>query len=109
MRRTYRERRDHLLRLLDRQLGDTVSLVPSFYGMHVAVFARDGTDYEAISEALARRGIMIHSLERYYLGPATRSGFIIGYAAAAPEMLDIAVEALAEEIAEHGFAESRRL
>jgi hypothetical protein len=42
---------------------------------------------------------MIHSLERYYLGPTTRSGFIIGYAAADSGVLERAVSALGDEIA----------
>jgi DNA-binding transcriptional MocR family regulator len=66
--------------------------------MHVATVAGDGIDCEAASEALVERGIMIHSLARYFLGPPTRSGFIIGYAAADSGALEKAVEAIAEEV-----------
>ena len=97
-RRIYRERRDGLLSLLDRRLGNELTVVPSFYGMHVAAVAREGIDCEAVSNALAERGIMIHSLARYFLGPVTRSGFVIGYAAANSDMLEIAVDAIAHEL-----------
>jgi GntR family transcriptional regulator/MocR family aminotransferase len=102
MRRIYRDRRDRLLTLLERDLGDALTVVPSFYGMHVAVIARESVDCEAVSDALAGRGIMLHSLARYFLGPTTCSGFIIGYAAAEPDMLELAVRALAEEMLRFG-------
>jgi len=110
LRRLYRERRRHISNLLDTHLGGVVDLVPSFYGMHVAAVARTELDCESISEALSRRGVMIHSLDRYFLGPKTASGFVISYAAADPAALDLAVEALAEEISRasvRGGAEKR--
>lgn len=99
-RRIYRERRGELLSLLERRLGDVLTAVPSFYGMHVTAVAGEGIDCEAASDALAERGIMIHSLARYFLGPATRSGFVIGYAAADSELLEMAVEAMADELSQ---------
>jgi GntR family transcriptional regulator/MocR family aminotransferase len=98
VRRIYRVRRERLLELLGRRIGDALTVVPSFYGMHLTTVARDGVDCEAVSEALAGRGLMVHSLARYFLGPATRSGFIIGYAAADSELLELAVNAMADEL-----------
>lgn len=98
VRRIYRERRDRLLGVLERRLGEALSVVPSFYGMHVTAIARQGIDCEAVSEALAARGIMIHSLARYFLGPATRSGFILGFAATDSRVSETAVKAIAEEL-----------
>lgn len=98
VRRTYLDRRDHLIGLLERHLGDALKVVPSFYGMHMSAITGDGIDCEAVSNALATRGVMIHSLARYHLGPAERSGFIIGYAAVDLDSLEAATKALAEEI-----------
>jgi GntR family transcriptional regulator/MocR family aminotransferase len=98
VRRIYRDRLSCLRTFLERDLGDAVTVVPSFYGMHVAVVAREGVDCEAVSDALAGRGIMLHSLARYFLGPPACSGFIIGYAAADAETLELAVRALGEEV-----------
>jgi GntR family transcriptional regulator/MocR family aminotransferase len=98
MRRIYRDRRDRLLHTLDRKLRGALTVVPSFYGMHVAAVSRDGIDCERVSEALADKGIMIHSLSRYFLAQPTRAGFIIGYAAAETEVLETAIGALAAEL-----------
>jgi GntR family transcriptional regulator / MocR family aminotransferase len=96
VRRIYRDRRDHLLTVIQQRLGHSFSIVPSFYGMHLSVIARGEIDCEAVSGELAGRGIMIHSLARYHLGSATRSGFIMGFAAADPGTLDVATAELAE-------------
>lgn len=99
VRRIYRDRRDALLLQLEQRLGNRLTVVPSLYGMHVAALATEGRDCEAISQALARRGIMIHALERYFMGSPTCAGFIIGYAAVDFGRLKIAVDELADEIA----------
>ena len=98
VRRTYLERRDHLVGLLERRIGDALKVVPSHYGMHMSAVAQQGIDCELVSTALAERGVMIHSLERYHLGAAERSGFVIGYATAGLNSLELAIEAMAEEL-----------
>ncbi|WP_186728803.1 PLP-dependent aminotransferase family protein [Sphingomonas panacisoli] len=98
VRRTYLDRRDHLVALVERKLGDSLKLVPSFYGMHMSAIVESGIDCDAVSDALATRGVMIHSLERYHLGPAERSGFVIGYAAVDLASLKAAIDAMAEEL-----------
>lgn len=97
LRRIYRERRDHLLSALSESLGDALQPIPSFYGMHVAAVTDDELDCEGISTALAARGIRIHALDRYFLGPVVRSGFVLGYTSADMTLLKLAIEALAEE------------
>jgi GntR family transcriptional regulator/MocR family aminotransferase len=99
MRRIYRDRRDRVVALLQQRLGGALALVPSFYGMHVSAVASEPLDCESVSEELARRGVMIHTLARYFLGPQTCSGFILGYAAATFEELELGVDALSEELA----------
>ncbi len=101
VRRIYGDRRDRVIELLKQHLGGALSVVPSFYGMHVAAVTGEGVDCEVVSENLGQRGIMVHSLARYFLGPATRSGFIIGYAAADSEQLETAVKAMADELKRH--------
>ena len=98
VRRIYRDRRDYLLSHLELRLGDRLSVVPSFYGMHLTAIARENIDCDAVSKGLARGRIMVHSLSRYFLGAETRRGIILGYAAADFDSLQIAIRALAEEI-----------
>ncbi|MFL6760819.1 PLP-dependent aminotransferase family protein [Sphingomonas sp.] len=100
VRRIYRDRRGLLLNLLDQRLGQYLTVVPSFYGMHIAALARTRIECEAVSQALSRRGIIIHSLDRFFVGPPGQIGFVIAYAAADSHQLRLAVDALAEEVAE---------
>jgi GntR family transcriptional regulator/MocR family aminotransferase len=99
MRRIYRQRRDRLVELLKSDRGEGLEPIPSSYGLHVTATLARGTDTEAASEALAKRGIFCHALTRYFMGPPTRSGFVISYALADLDALETAVTALAEELA----------
>jgi GntR family transcriptional regulator/MocR family aminotransferase len=81
MRRRYRERREVLLGLLREQFGPWLEVVPSSYGMHVAVRARTPIDLEGVTEHLAAAGVQVHTLRRYYLGPPGPAGLVIGYGA----------------------------
>jgi GntR family transcriptional regulator/MocR family aminotransferase len=47
--------------------------------MHVSAVARDRVDLEAVTGALARHHVKIHTLSRYFLGPQTKTGLVLGY------------------------------
>lgn len=98
MRRIYRQRRDHLLASLERQVGPALSPIGSSYGLHVTATLEDGRDAELVSAALGRRGILCHALTRYFIGPPSLSGLVMSYASADLKALDVAVGALAEEV-----------
>lgn len=102
MRRIYRQRRDHLLTALRRETGAALSPIASSYGLHLTATLRDGLDGEAVSQALARRGILCHALTRYFLGAPNLSGLVMSYASADSKALDLAVTALAEELRSQG-------
>jgi GntR family transcriptional regulator/MocR family aminotransferase len=99
MRRIYRQRRDHLLATLRCNLEGDLRPIASSYGLHLAASVADVLDTEAISDALAERGILCHALSRYFMGPPTLSGFVMSYATAETKALDTAVSALREELA----------
>jgi GntR family transcriptional regulator/MocR family aminotransferase len=82
MRNVYRERRELVLQILDDDLADWLEPVPSSYGMHVTCLARGELNADALADTLARRGILMHSLGRYYIGAGGRSGLIVGYGGA---------------------------
>lgn len=98
VRRIYRERRDHLLALLSCELDGLLQPIGSSYGLHVTATVPNGIDAEAVSLAVGRRGILCHALTRYFLGEASLSGFVISYASADSEALDVAIGALREEL-----------
>lgn len=81
MRQIYSKRRQLLYALLRRDLSDWLEPIPSLYGMHVAAWARDGVDLDAVVHALAGRAVKIHTLERYYFELSPRSGLVFGYGA----------------------------
>lgn len=101
-RRIYLERRNHLVGLLRRELTDAVTIIPSLYGMHMSVISNVDVDCEAVSEALEKRGVQIHSLQRYYMGVAERSGFVIGFAAVERNSLEVAITALGKAFRQSG-------
>jgi GntR family transcriptional regulator/MocR family aminotransferase len=87
MRHVYGVRRQLLLNILSEQFGEWLKPIPSFYGTHVTAVARGSADMEAVSNAMLRQNVRIHSFARYYLGPQTISGLIFGYGD--PELGDI--------------------
>ena len=58
-----------------RLLGDTA-------GMHVVLELPDAYPTEHLVEAAAERGVGIYPLDRYFAGPPTMSGLILGYGTA---------------------------
>jgi GntR family transcriptional regulator/MocR family aminotransferase len=79
MREIYRARRQLLLNTLRDHLSEWLAPIPSLYGMHVSAVALGAIDLEGISKALALRHVKIHTLSRYFLGPQTRAGLVLGY------------------------------
>lgn len=106
MRRTYRQRRDHLLASLRKELEGELRPTASSYGLHVTAAGADHVDTEAVSRALARRGILCHALTRYFMGPPTLSGFVISYATADIPAIDAAIAALRQEMANPAYRRS---
>jgi GntR family transcriptional regulator/MocR family aminotransferase len=58
-----------------RLLGDTA-------GMHVVLELPDAYPAERLVEAAAERGVAVYPLDRYFAGPPTMSGLILGYGTA---------------------------
>jgi GntR family transcriptional regulator / MocR family aminotransferase len=81
LRGLYDRRRRLLLNLLEKDFGEWLEPLPSFYGMHVAAVARKSLDLESVAQALQPRNVKIHTLSRYYLGLQTRHGLVFGYGA----------------------------
>jgi GntR family transcriptional regulator/MocR family aminotransferase len=88
MRQVYKQRRQLLLDCIQRQLGQWLEPIPSFYGMHVAAAARAPLDLDLVAQALLQSNVQIHSFSRYYLGAQTQAGLVFGYGAAdLPELV----------------------
>jgi len=102
MREVYRVRRDRLLTLLGQDLREWLEPLPSSCGMHVAAVARSPGDLEAVTEALLKRQVKLHTLSRYYLGLPDRAGFVIGYGTCDLSEISQGLASLREVLADVG-------
>jgi GntR family transcriptional regulator/MocR family aminotransferase len=77
MRREYARRRDAIMSILDDPAvpaalrGDTA-------GLHVVLELRDASE-DSVAAAARERGVGVHTLRRYFAGPATAQGLVLGY------------------------------
>jgi GntR family transcriptional regulator / MocR family aminotransferase len=94
MRDIYRRRRQLLLKSLDEELGQWLVPGASHYGLHVAALMRAPLDLEAVTDALGQSNVRLHTLDRYYLGPRTHSGIVLGYGVAELAELKLGVSLL---------------
>lgn len=97
MRRVYRERRDLVLRLIDRDVGRRLRPITSYYGVHVTAIA-DDLDCERVSEEIALRGVQMHSLRRYHLGEPHHNGLVFGVGTADRDRIAEAIHRLSSVI-----------
>jgi GntR family transcriptional regulator/MocR family aminotransferase len=110
MRSTYTERRDALLRGLERHCGELVEVFNSDAGLHLTVFLRAERgvdDHEVIAE-LGRRGLAALPLSSSYVGPGRRHGLLLGFGCATPQRLLAATRVLGD-ILRLGDSATRRL
>jgi GntR family transcriptional regulator/MocR family aminotransferase len=99
LRAIYQERRQHLLGLIGRELGEWLAAVPSSYGLHIAATAQRPIDLEAVATRLAREQLRLHTLARYYLGAPAQTGLVLGYGTADPVQLTRVAAALRRALA----------
>lgn len=100
MRSAYLERRDALLRGLDRHCGDLVQVHNSDAGLHVTALLHDGADDQDVAARLGRRGLATISLSNSYVGPKPRQGLLLGFGCATPQRLFAATRTLGEVLRE---------
>jgi DNA-binding transcriptional MocR family regulator len=68
--------------------------------------ARADVDVESAAAQLLGDGIKIHTLDRYYVGPPTRTGLIFGYGAAEPAQLSLGIEKLCQALSSISAADA---
>jgi GntR family transcriptional regulator/MocR family aminotransferase len=100
MRSAYTERRDALLRGLDRHCGDLVQVHNSDAGLHVTVLLPAGIDDHEIIAELGRRGLAAFTLSSTYVGPTARHGLLLGFGCATPQRLLAATRVLGDVLRE---------
>ena len=99
MRDIYGNRRELLRRSFDGPLAEWFEPIPSSYGMHMAARARPTVDVERAALQVRGGGVLIHSLDRYFLSKPTHTGLVFGYGAAKPAQLALGIEKLCQALA----------
>jgi GntR family transcriptional regulator/MocR family aminotransferase len=99
-RERYRERRDVLLEVLDRELGSAFQVVTADAGMHVTGWLPQEYDDVDIARRAAQRGLEVPALSTYYVAEPVRKGLLIHFARVAPNLIVQAIEALARCVEE---------
>jgi GntR family transcriptional regulator/MocR family aminotransferase len=94
MRGLYRQRRDLMLDVLGEKMSAWLAPIPSSYGMHITAKAVAPIDCDRLAEALQVRGVTLHSLGRYYLGPQSTAGLVLNYGCVDPAGLRRGLSAL---------------
>ncbi len=105
MRSLYHERRRALVMALERELGDTVQVLGSEAGMHLAISLKTDriTDVQVtdvqiddvrIAERAAQQQLWMWPLSRAYVAKPSRCGLILGFGSAAVEEIPRAVHRL---------------
>ena len=96
MRSAYTERRDALLRGLERHCGDLVEVYNSDAGLHVTVMLRSGIDDHEVIAELGRRGLAAFTLSSTYVGSTGKQGLLLGFGCATPQRLLAATRVLGD-------------
>jgi GntR family transcriptional regulator / MocR family aminotransferase len=97
MRREYARRREAIVAALGglpgaRLLGDTA-------GLHVVLTLPSAAAADELAEQALRRGVAVMTLERFFSGPATRHGLVLGYGSATLPQITRACGVLSEILA----------
>jgi GntR family transcriptional regulator/MocR family aminotransferase len=100
MRAIYLKRRDALVEEIRRQLGDTLTIVNADEGMHLTVWLPAHIDDREVVRRAAMRGISAIALSTCYAGKAAKPGLVLGFGGTPEEAVGLAVDRLAEAIAE---------
>jgi GntR family transcriptional regulator / MocR family aminotransferase len=97
MRREYARRRDAIV----SALGDPAvpaTLRGDTAGLHVVLELHHASEDEVAAAALAR-GVKVHTLRRYYAGPVTAQGLVLGYGGLSPAEVAAAAAVLRDVLA----------
>lgn len=85
MRRNYQQRRDILITLLTRQLGNNIQLQGVDTGLHLLAYLNTDADDRHIAVTACAQGIMVRALHEFCLHAAPPPGLVLGFGDAKPE------------------------
>lgn len=98
MRRAYAERQAAMLHHAAVHTAGRLTLRPAAAGMHLTGLLPPGTDDVGLIRRLRLVGLYPGALSRYYFGPATRPGLVLGFAASPPAAIAVGMQRLGEAL-----------
>jgi GntR family transcriptional regulator / MocR family aminotransferase len=93
MRLLYRERRNALVRSLEKEFGSAAEITGEQAGMHLCVILNGIPDRE-IAERAARANLWLVPLSSSYMGKSARYGFILGFGSTRSREIPSAIQKL---------------
>ncbi|PIJ43495.1 PLP-dependent aminotransferase family protein [Tatumella sp. OPLPL6] len=106
MRLLYHQRRQFLLGLISRYLGE--AFLPRYShdaGLHLVLSLPDGCDDVAIASRALHQGVVVRALSQYYFTPQPERGLLLGYACVDEPTLFTAFTALRQCLCQAGVIE----
>lgn len=95
MRALYQERREILLKAIDKQLAGSIEVKTSDTGLHVTGWLHRGVDDRAVSQRAAVKGLDVPPVSRYYVSSRTHPGLLLNYASVPPKDIRQGINILA--------------
>lgn len=92
--RLYQERRDHLVDLLEREVGDYFDVEKPPGGMQLVAWCREKMNDRMLVTKLADAGVVARPVSELFVGKPASSGLVLGFAAWRPSEIDKAVRTL---------------
>jgi GntR family transcriptional regulator/MocR family aminotransferase len=79
VRQAYAETRTLLIDALQPGLGKSAWISSQSAGLHLVIRLPDGVDDQRLANLAGTHGIRVSALSRYYIGPPSASGLVVGY------------------------------
>ncbi len=100
MRKLYAERQEVLLAAAEASLNGMLDVMRSESGIQTIGRLAEGFDEQAVSEAAARRGVIVSPICRFCIEPVALKGLAIGFSACQPREIRAGIKILAEVLEE---------
>jgi GntR family transcriptional regulator/MocR family aminotransferase len=109
-RKRYAARHAQLTGLLAQNFAETLDVVPSAAGLHVAAHLATGSRRSAqrIAQDALAAGVRVSTIDEFYLGAPTRPGLVIGFGALPDDRIGAAMRALSAALGDGQSRSSSR-
>jgi GntR family transcriptional regulator / MocR family aminotransferase len=97
-REAYRERRAAMVEGIEREFGGALSAPGNMPGLHVCATYEGRAADADLAELARQNGIVLEPLKRFFTGPQTQRGLLLGYAGFTPAIIRKELRTLARAL-----------